>query len=62
MLYAEVASEMAARRSVAPDEDPTGKAFLPSYTPGRFGQVVYSTIRRFVVVQAKPKQDFVYAW
>lgn len=34
----------------------------PAYTDGRFGQMVYSTIRRFVVVRARPREHYVYAW
>lgn len=50
MLYTEASSEIAGR-STAEDE---------SFTVVKFGQNVYSQIRRFVVVSVK--RGFVYAW
>ncbi|KAF2279828.1 uncharacterized protein EI97DRAFT_430838 [Westerdykella ornata] len=63
MLWAEAASETAARQA-APD----GTVYRyqkPShdYTPGRFpGEFVYSNIRRFVIMRVKKDAHFVYVW
>jgi hypothetical protein len=62
MLWAEAASETAARSQVARDEDATVAQFKNPYTVGRFGQTVYSQIRRFVIMRVKRKEHFVYAW
>lgn len=66
VLWAEAASETAARqaaRQAGHIEDGTVRGFRkPDYTTGRFGEIVYSNIRRFVVMQVKRKSHFVYAW
>jgi hypothetical protein len=69
MLWAEAASETGARQQAAPfAPDGTVQGFQQSpapgsgYTPGRFGQTVYSNIRRFVVMRVKRHDHFVYAW
>jgi hypothetical protein len=61
MLWAESASETAARQT-APNGDWTIGEFRPGYSQGRFGEVVYSNIRRFVIMKVKRKHHFVYAW
>lgn len=60
MLWAEPAGETASRHVTS--EDGTRKCFRPGYSEGRFGEVVYSTIRRFVIVRVRPKDYYVYAW
>lgn len=61
MLWAEAASETALRETLG--DDGTVRSFRPGYTAGRFpGEVVFSTIRRFVIVRVKASQHFVYAW
>lgn len=53
MLWAEAASETMARRN--------GGTENTAITIGRFGQGVFSQIRRFVVVQVNREAHFVYA-
>lgn len=56
MLWAETLSETASRNHVRNGTVNT------AITVGRFGQGVYSQIRRFVVVRVNRRDHFVYAW
>jgi hypothetical protein len=62
MLWAEAASEAALRQKT--EREATVRSFVRNdpLTPGRFGELVYSQIRRFVVVQVRRKDQFVKAW
>jgi hypothetical protein len=65
MLWAEAASETAARQ--ANNGDGTVQQFhrtgyTQGYTQGRFGETVFSNIRRFVIMRVKRHDHFVYAW
>lgn len=53
MLWAEAASETMVRRAGGTDNT--------AITVGRFGQNVFSQIRRFVIVQVNREAHFVYA-
>lgn len=60
VLWAEAASETAARQALG---DGTVQRFQgPGYSQGRFGETVYSNIRRFVIMRVKRHDHFVYAW
>lgn len=57
MLWSEAASETSAF-----PRDASLLHYRDPITIGRFGQPVFSQIRRFVIVRVKRNQHFVYAW
>jgi hypothetical protein len=60
MLWAEAASATDARQYLP--NGTVGSFSGPGYTEGRFGESVYSNIRRFVIVKVRKNDNFVYAW
>jgi hypothetical protein len=56
MLWSEAASVTSF------EKDATVRNYNDPITVGRFGQPIFSQIRRFVIMRVKRKQHFVYAW
>ena len=61
MLWAEPASETFGQYNSRQTEH-THVQYNDPVTVGRFGQAVFSQIRRFVIMRVKKKEHFVYAW
>ncbi|KAF2728509.1 hypothetical protein EJ04DRAFT_96485 [Polyplosphaeria fusca] len=63
MLWAEAASETAARQQIRWPSNATLNTDITvgPFLPGRFGERVYSQIRRFVIVETQRKKHFVKA-
>jgi hypothetical protein len=61
-LWTETASETMRSATATENSRATIHNPNPAITPGRFGQEIFSQIRRFVVVKVNRRQHFVLAW
>lgn len=64
MLWAEAASETASRSQIRFPSNATNNSDITvgPFVRGRFGQRVFSQIRRFVIVETQRRRHFVKAW
>jgi hypothetical protein len=63
MLWTETAGETHRSRTATDNSKVTTQIYRNNaISPGRFGQDVYSQIRRFVIVKVNRRQHFVLAW